>query len=66
MRTHSDAQLLRQHAEFSYDGKLAWGFQTDREMVPDLAHFVEDISMAYDALERACADSSLRGRIEDA
>ncbi len=39
-------------ALFSYDGKLCWGFHADWELVPDLDHFVNCVSEAFDELRR--------------
>jgi diacylglycerol O-acyltransferase len=44
----------------SYDGTLYWGFCADPERVPDLDYFVEKVSAAADALERAAVSAPAR------
>jgi WS/DGAT/MGAT family acyltransferase len=40
-------------ALFSYDGVLAWGFNADYELVPDLDQFVQAIRTSFQALREA-------------
>jgi WS/DGAT/MGAT family acyltransferase len=40
-------------ALFSYEGKLCWGFNADRELVPDLAALVSDVLTAFEKLRGA-------------
>jgi WS/DGAT/MGAT family acyltransferase len=40
-------------ALFSYDGGLYWGLNSDRDAVPDLHDFVEEISVQFEALRKA-------------
>jgi len=40
-------------ALFSYDGALAWGFNADYELVPDLDQFVQAIRTSFQALREA-------------
>jgi WS/DGAT/MGAT family acyltransferase len=40
-------------ALFSYDGTLAWGFNADYELVPDLDQFVQAIRASFQALREA-------------
>jgi WS/DGAT/MGAT family acyltransferase len=40
-------------ALFSYEGKLCWGFNGDRELVPDLSTFVSDLAAAFEELRAA-------------
>jgi diacylglycerol O-acyltransferase len=40
-------------ALFSYDGTLAWGFNADYELVPDLDQFVQAIRTSFQALREA-------------
>jgi hypothetical protein len=40
-------------ALFSYEGKLCWGFQGDRDLVPDLEAFVRDTAIAFEELRTA-------------
>jgi WS/DGAT/MGAT family acyltransferase len=40
-------------ALFSYDGTLAWGFNADYELVPDLDHFVQAIRDSFQGLREA-------------
>ncbi len=40
-------------ALFSYDGTLAWGFNADYELVPDLDQFVQAIRDSFQALREA-------------
>lgn len=42
-------------ALLSYDGRIAWGFNADYDVVPDLADFVADVGAAYAALREAAA-----------
>ena len=37
-------------ALFSYEGKLCVGFNADHELVPDLGHFVGDLTVAFEEL----------------
>ncbi len=40
-------------ALLSYAGKLCWGFSADRDIVPDLHDFVEDVRAGFGELETA-------------
>jgi WS/DGAT/MGAT family acyltransferase len=40
-------------AIFSYDGKLFWGFNADREQLPDLHRFIELTDLSFDDLRSA-------------
>jgi WS/DGAT/MGAT family acyltransferase len=40
-------------ALFSYDGTLAWGFNADYELVPDLDQFVQAVRDSFQALREA-------------
>ena len=48
-------------ALFSYEGKLCWGFNADRELVPDLSMFVSDVLVSFEKL-RAAAVSHYMSR----
>jgi len=48
-------------AIFSYDGKLFFGINTDRDTVPDPYRFVEDISAAFEELRTAPAGTRAVG-----
>jgi len=50
-------------ALFSYDGRLCWGFNADRELVPDLGVFRTAVEESF---ERLCslADVGTRGPLE--
>ena len=44
-------------ALFGYEGKLCWGFNADRELVPNLAAVAEDVRSAFESLrKRAITD----------
>jgi WS/DGAT/MGAT family acyltransferase len=45
-------------ALFSYDGTLAWGFNADYELVPDLDQFVQAIQASFQALREAAGVAS--------
>lgn len=44
-------------ALLSFGGKLFWGFNADRDQVPDLSHLVKDVRDAFDELEAAVLGS---------
>jgi diacylglycerol O-acyltransferase len=46
-------------ALFSYDGTLAWGFNADYELVPDLDQFVQAIRDSYQELREAAGVVSI-------
>jgi diacylglycerol O-acyltransferase len=52
-------------ALFSYAGKLCWGFNADRDLVPDLAVFRECVASAFDEL-LAVARDNVKGRARGA
>jgi hypothetical protein len=45
-------------ALFSYDGALAWGFNADYELLPDLDQFVQAIRTSFEALREAAGLTS--------
>ncbi len=45
-------------ALFSYDGRLCWGFNADRDLIPDLHAFVESVEQSFqELLQEARAES---------
>lgn len=42
-------------ALFSYGGQLCWGFNADRDLLPDLSKFVDDVRIAFTELRAAAA-----------
>ncbi len=42
-------------ALFSYAGQLCWGFNADRDLLPDLSKFVDDVRSAFTELQAAAA-----------
>jgi WS/DGAT/MGAT family acyltransferase len=49
-------------ALFSYEGKLCWGFNADRELVPDLPMFVSDVLVAFEKLRAAAVSRYMNRR----
>jgi len=41
-------------ALYSYDGWISWGFNADRDAVPDLHEFVESVPVGFQELVEAC------------
>ncbi len=46
---------------FSYDGKLAWGFNADWDLLPDLHDFVVATTDSFDELRRAAHPATVTG-----
>jgi diacylglycerol O-acyltransferase len=46
---------------FSYDGKLAWGFNGDWDLLPDLHDFVVATTESFDELRRAAHPATVSG-----
>ncbi len=53
-------------ALFSYDGTLAWGFNADYELVPDLDQFVQAIRDFLPGAARGCGRRERRAQEEEA
>jgi WS/DGAT/MGAT family acyltransferase len=49
-------------ALFSYEDKLCWGFNADRELVPDLPMFVSDVLVAFEKLRAAAVSHYMNRR----
>ena len=49
-------------ALFSYEGKLCWGFNSDYELVPNLAEFVDDVRWSFEQLRAAVVAHFLEQR----
>ncbi|MEM7410490.1 MAG: wax ester/triacylglycerol synthase family O-acyltransferase [Myxococcota bacterium] len=49
-------------ALFSYEGKLCWGFNADHELVPDVARFVDDVRVSFEALRSAAVTEFMARR----
>jgi len=48
-------------ALFSYNGRIGWGFNADRDLMPDLHDFVEAVRLSFDELKRAAGLDKLNG-----
>jgi WS/DGAT/MGAT family acyltransferase len=51
-------------ALFSYDGRIFWGFNADRDLVPDLHDFVEAVADSFTELHTAARLDDERGRVQ--